>query len=229
MPEKKPRRGQPPNAFREYPLLNEAYIGARDNILSSLEIWNRQNPDRAVSQVDLPLMHFIHSCIPSELKPEPFGNNAREMRPRMRGILYPLIQSGAIDPDVFAERMVEKDLAKKFLSSWLAERGERRATPQSQPRPKLIDYIKAGFVTPLTTLILRYRGKTYYGHITTSGRVEIDIGNGPQLFQSPNAVLSKGFDSVGETASPIMFVVDENGVETCLQDIKENYIQWKGL
>ena len=210
-------------------MLNEAYIRARENILSSLEIWNRQNPDRAVSQVDLPLMHFIHSCIPSELNPEPFGNYSGKMRPRMRTILYPFIGSGEIDPDVFAQRMVDKDMAEKFLSSWLAERGVRRATPTAQPRPKLIDYIKAGFVRPRATLILRYLGETYYGCITISGQVEMDIGNGTQLFRSPNAVLSQGFNAIGVTASPIMFVVDENGVETCLQDIKEDYIKWKGL
>jgi hypothetical protein len=225
----KPRRGQPPNAFKEYPLLNEAYIGARDNILNGLDIWNRQHPDRAVSQVDLPLMHFIHSCIPTELNPEPFGNNTKDMRPRLRSILYPFLQSGKVEPEALAEKMIDEDLAKKFLYTWLSERGYRRATPEAQPRPKLRDYLDAGFLKPNTKLILKNRGEIYYGQLTISSQIEMDIGNGLQLFKSPNAVLAKGFNLVGVTASPIMFVVDENGVETCLQDIKEKYIQWKGL
>lgn len=225
----KPRRGQPPNAFREYPLLNEAYIGARDNILKNLEIWNRQNPQRAVSQVDLPLMHFIHSCIPSELKPEPFGNDTKDMRPRLRNILYPFLQSGKVETEVLAEKMIDEDLARTFLDAWLAQRGNRRATPGDQPRPKLRDYLDAGFIKPNVKLTLRYRGKTYGGRITLSGQIEIDIGQGIQIFRSPNAVLSKGFDVVGVTASPIMFVVDETGMETCLQDLKVKYIQWKGI
>lgn len=225
----KKRRGQPVNAFEEYPSLNEAYLGARDNVNHIIGAWNRQNPGNEVVQIDVPLMLFIHSCIPTELEPEPFANHSRSVRPRMQSIVYPLIRAKSLNQDDFAEKIMNYERAKTFLQTWITNKAPRRATPAKQPRPTLKDYLRDGFVAPNSRIILRYLGKTYEGHITASGHIEMNIGKGLQTFKSPNAVLDKGFNVTGVTASDRMYVIEASAQEVCLQDIKLKYIDWKGL
>jgi hypothetical protein len=224
-----PRRGQPANAFEEYPFLNEAYLVARDNVKLVIGSWNRQNPINKVSNIDVPLMLFIHSCIPPEMKPQPFDDHSRNVRPRMQNIVYPLIRAKVLDQDDFAKNIMNCERAQLFIENWLANKAPRRANSGPQPRPKIKDYIVGGFIIADSPIYLRYKGKQYKGRITVSGKIEMDIGKGVELFKSPNAVLDKGFDALGVTASPLMFVVDETGQENCLQEIRQKYIEWKGL
>ena len=225
----KPRRGQPVNAFKEYPGLNEAYIETRDNVKNIVNEWNINNPGNEVVQVDVPLMLFIHSCIPVELNPAPFADHTRNVRPRMQEIVYPLIRAKALDQDDFAEKIMNYDSAKVFLKTWLANKKPRRATPAKQPRPTLKEYLLDAFVAPNSQIILRYLGNIYKGRITVSGKIEMDIGKGLEIFKSPNAVLDKGFNNTGSTAADLMYVIDDSGRQECLQDIKLKYIEWKGL
>jgi len=225
----KPRRGQPVNAFKEYPGLNEAYIVTRENVKNIFNEWNINNPGNEVVQVDVPLMLFIHSCIPVELNPAPFADHSRNVRPRMQEIVYPLIRAKALDQDDFCGKIMNYERAKMFLKAWLANKKNRRATPAKQPRPTLKDYLRDGFVAPNSQIILRYLGETYKGRITVSGQIEMDVGKGLQLFKSPNAVLDKGFNNTGSTAADLMYVIDDSGRQECLQDIKLKYIEWKGL
>lgn len=224
-----PRRGQPANAFKEFPSLNVAYLKARDNVNLIIGAWNSKNAGNEVVQIDVPLMLFIHSCIPPALKPQNFENHARNIRPRMQNIVYPLIRSKALDQDDFALKIMDYEAAIIFLDTWLANKPRRRANAGPQPRPKIKDYIAHGFINAGTSIYLSYKGKKYEGRIRASGMIEMNIGKGVEVFKSPNAVLDKGFDALGVTASPLMFVVDETGQETCLEDIRQKYIEWKGL
>lgn len=223
------RRGQPANAFKEYPGLNEAYLIARDNVNLIIGAWNRENPGNEVVQIDVPLMLFIHSCIPAELNPQPFENHARNIRPRMQEIVYPLIRKKTLNLDDFLNKIMNSQAAATFLKTWLSNKPLRRATPTKQPRPTLKDYLRDGFVAPNARIILRYFGKSYEGRITPTGQVEMDLGKGKKTFKSPNAVLDKGFNATGVTASDRMYVIDESAQETLLQDVKQKYIEWKEL
>lgn len=222
------RRGRPANAFEEYDYLNKAYLKARDHLNEIVDDWNRKNPGNEVIQIDVPLMLFIHSCIPKTLEPVEFEDHSARVRPRMRKILYPLIEAGRLDMVQFANWISDRNSIGKFMEQWLAAKAPKRPSGK-QPRPKVEDYIRDGFVAAGATIILRYKKRQYHGIITPDGTIKMDIGNGLQEFSSPNDVLKKGFQSVGDTASPLMFIVDESGVETCLQDIKKSYIEWKGL
>ena len=225
----KPRRGAPANAFKDYPGLNEAYLIARDNVNLIIGGWNRKNPGNEVVQIDVPLMLFIHSCIPAALNPEPFENHSKSVRPRMQRIVYPLISSKSLDLDEFADKIMDSRAAEAFLKTWLSNKAPRRATPAKQPRPAIKDYLRDGFVAPNSKIILRYLGRSYQGHITPTGQVEMDLGRGLQTFKSPNAVLDKGLNATGVTASDRMYIIEDSGQELCLQDIRLKYIEWKGL
>lgn len=225
----KPRRGAPANAFKEYPGLNEAYLIARDNVNLIIGAWNRENPGNEVVQIDVPLMLFIHSCIPAELNPLPFENHTRNVRPRIQHIVYPLILKKFLNLDDFSYKIMNSQAVATFLKTWLSNKPPRRATPPKQPRPTLKDYLRDGFVAPNARMILRYLGNSYEGRITPTGQVEMDLGKGKQAFKSPNAVLDKGFNATGVTASDRMYIIEDSGQEVCLQNIRLKYIEWKGL
>lgn len=213
----------PLTTFKKYPQTNDAYGEARKAIIAKVNSWNRTNPYGAcVGAFDVPVMLFVHSCIPDELAPPELGSSTKNLQERMRVILYPFIESGKLSDRWFASQFADFSRIDPFLEKWLSTKTGTRPRGK-QPRLGLYDFVKEKLIHQDAILHLRTKGKEFFGTITATGGVRIDVGEGLRKFKSPNEVISKG---LGESSSPWLtfFVKDSTGVEVSLGEIKARYL-----
>lgn len=221
-------RGRPVNAFEKYPKINDAYARMRSRFRDRLKIWEEENPDNKVSQENIPLMEFIRSCIPAHLNPPSLGSDSKNIRGRMREILYPFLEKGQIDPDHFAGWISDSERMATFLNEWLANKKPRRVS-RPQPKPTIKDLMERRLIPPYSNLVLRFSGEVYTGSITANGGIEIDLGSGLKHFRSPNAVLDKGLSAKNRVAWNYFSLVNPDGSETLLAELKAEFLKIKDL
>jgi 5-methylcytosine-specific restriction endonuclease McrA len=189
-------------AFEKYPVVNRAYADVRGEIESALDIWNSENPDRKFGALDLWLMGYFHYCIPFAAQPKDLGADHKDVRQRMRDILYPILESKKDDltPEKYAKILTRKSNINVYLERMIASRTDN---------PKIMPYIipgtsttfknlyDAGYVRVGDIVILRARGKNYEATINKNGKVELYIGANFQLFDSVTEAGLKGLEYPG--------------------------------
>lgn len=226
MTEKK-RRGQPPNVFKEYSVINEAYADARGVVLAIIDDFNDSNPEGlGYWAKDLPVMDYVQSCIPSHFNPHEVGRNALRVQQRIRGILYPYLERGDFSPDQFATWLGDAGRAIRFTNQWMRDR-EPSPKRGKQPQIGLVRLIEAGLLTKSAKIQFTVDGKNYLGETTVSGKFRCDMGNGVELFRSPNDAVSQTFNRVFNQWR-VCTTEDLNGESVTLEDLRERYRKLKG-
>ena len=226
MTEKK-RRGQPPNVFKEYSVINEAYADARGVVLAIIDDFNDSNPEGlGYWAKDLPVMDYVQSCIPSHFNPPEVGRNALRVQQRIRGILYPYLERGDFSPDQFATWLGNVGRAIRFTDQWMRDR-EPSPKRGKQPQIGLVRLIEAGVLARSAKIQFTVDGKNYRGETTVSGKFRCDMGNGVELFRSPNDAVSQTFNRVFNQWR-VCTTEDLNGESVTLEDLRERYRKLKG-
>lgn len=227
MTEKK-RRGQPPNAFKEYPVINEAYADARGVVLAIIDDFNDSNPEGlGYWAKDLPVMDYVQSCIPSHFNPPEVGRNALRVQQRIRGILYPHLERGDFSPDQFATWLGDVGRAIRFTNQWMRDR-EPSPKRGKQPQIGLVRLIEASMLAKGAKIQFMVDGKNYHGETTVSGKFRCDMGNGLELFRSPNDAVSQTFNRVFNQWRSCT-TEDVSGEAVTLEDLRERYRKLKGI
>lgn len=212
----------PANTFKIYPHINEAYGKVRKLIISLVKDFNNSNPNgEGYFAFDLPVMDYVHSCIPSRLNPEPLGTSTKDIQDRIRSVLYPLLQQELLCDREFAVWLGDDQRAAEFIREWLNQKKPSKPRGE-QPRYGLEDFIKANLIGRDAILILRVGERDYNGTIKANFGVEIDLGSGPKKYKSPNAVISKGLD-LDLSPWKCFWVKDLTGQEVLLETIKRKY------
>lgn len=214
--------GQPPNAFKKYPRINDAYSYARKIILSKVDDFNRNHPEGlGFWAPDPPVMNYVRSCIPTNLDPPVLGKSTKDIQARMQKMIYPLIESKLLCDREFAEWIKDQQRIREFLDDWFKTKTPTKQRGK-QPRYTLEDFVEAKLISHDSLLILRASGNEYHGTISANFGVEIDLGLGAGKFKSPNEVISKGLKA---DFGPwkCFWVKDASGKEILLDEIRQIY------
>jgi hypothetical protein len=223
-----PRRGQPANTFKDYIEINEVYAYMRKVIIDQVESFNRCRSDGLGHWAfDRPVMEYVRSCIPKELLPAKLGTSTLDIQERIRDILYPYLKAKNFTPEKFAKWLDDPDRAREFTRHW-CNANEPQPKRGSQPRIKLEMLIERNLIFRSTPLIFRYQGHEYVGRMSDSYQVIIDLGQGEEIFRSPDAVFKKGLKTSLDQWD-YCFVVNFDGKEIPLKILKERYKQIKCL
>ena len=215
---------KPPNTFKKYPRINDAYGHARKCIIAMIDNFNRNQPEGlGFWAKDLPVMNFVRSCIPSHLSPPELGSSTKDIQSRMRAIVYPLIESKQLCDREFSSWILDDQRIRDFAENWF------RTKSPSKPRGRMPhygieDFVKARLMSYDSVLVLRAHGKEYQGTITPNFGIQMDLGNGTKKFKSPNEVISKGLNS---DFGPwkCFWIKDSFGNETLLDEIRQAYAE----
>jgi hypothetical protein len=215
---------KPPNAFKEYPRINDAYGYARKMIVPMLDEFNRSHPEGlGFWAKDLPVMNYVRSCIPKHLNPPELGTSTKDIQDRMRTMIYPLIETKLLSDREFADSISDRQRIESFMDSWFQT--ETPSMPRGkQPRHGLEDFVKAGLIAKGALIILRAYGKEYHGSISPNFGVKIDVGAGAKTFRSPNDVISKGLEA---DFGPwkCFWVKESSGKEILLEEIRNQFVE----
>lgn len=227
MTEKK-RRGQPPNAFKEYPVINEAYADARGVVLAIIDDFNDSHPEGlGFWAKDRPVFEFVRSCIPADLDPPEFGASTLNMQERIRDILYPYLQRGDFTAVQFAGWLDDVGRAIRFTNQWMRER-EPSPKRGKNPQIGLVKLIEAGLLTKGAKIRFTVDGKNYRGEATIAGKFRCDMGNGVELFRSPNDAVSQTFNRVFNQWKACA-TEDVNGEPVSLGELRDLYKKQRGI
>lgn len=227
MTEKK-RRGQPPNAFKEYPVINEAYADARRVVIAIIEDFNESHPEGlGYWAKDLPVMDYVQSCIPRHLKPPEFGRNTLKVQQRIRGILYPHLEPGDFSPEQFAAWLDEDGRPTRFTNQWMAEREPSRKRGK-QVQIELASLMDEGFLVKGAIIYFPCDGKNYQGELTADGKFRCDMGNGVEVFRSPHDAVRLTFSKVFNQWRACT-TEDLDGNMVTLEEIRDRYKELKGI
>lgn len=222
------RRGQPPNVFREYPEINEAYADARRVVLAIVEDFNDSHSEGlGFWAKDRPVFEFVRSCIPSRFDPPEFGASTLNMQNRIRGILYPYLERGDFTVEQFASWLEDVGAAIQFTNQWMRER-EPSPRRGRNPQIGLVKLIEAGLLANGAKIQFTIDGVSYRGEVTIGGNFRCDMGNGIELFRSPNDAVSQTFNKVFNQWRACT-TVDGNGETVCLEELRERYKSQRGM
>lgn len=219
---------KPPNTFKEYPLINDAYGKARKVIRAIIDDFNDSHPDGlGYWAPDPPVMDFVQSCIPEHLNPAEVGASTLKIQQRIRDILYPYLASGAFTDRQFASWLEDEQRATAFTTEWMRRR-EPKLPRGEQPRIGLEELMNAGILAKDAKISMRIDGKDYQGIATVSGKFKSDMGFGLKLFRSPNDAVSQTFNKVFNQWK-FCTTTDENGKTVSLDELRKRYKKLKKI
>lgn len=126
----------PVKAFREFPVVKEAYTQVRDRLKSITAEQNRPE----LGAIDPPLWLYIRSCVPEAFSLPALGHAASGIGPRCKEMVIPLLTSGQLDPEVYAATICDTARLDRFLEKWIARKlGGRGIEKTRNIRHKLED------------------------------------------------------------------------------------------
>lgn len=126
----------PIKAFREFPAVKQAYTHIRGRLDTMIRTENRPE----LGAIDLPLWNYIHSCVPERFSIPTLGNAGTAIGPRCTEMVIPLLTSGQLPPQDYADRIMDSGRFEQFIHGWTTRElggrplGRKRArTTQSNP------------------------------------------------------------------------------------------------
>jgi len=222
MKENRKRRGRPPTTFEDYPIINEAYAGAREVVLAIVHDFNDSNPEGlGYWALDRPVFDFVQSCIPRHLNPDEIGANTLNIQKRARDILEPFLRRGDFTQDEFSEWLSDTARAIRFTNQWMRDR-EPQPPRGKQPRIGFRKLIEAGLLKSGAVIRYSIDGKDYSGEVTIAGRFRCNMGDGLRLYRSPNDAVTQTFNKVFNQWKACV-IEDSSGKLVPLERIRSNY------
>ena len=115
---------RPISAFREFPIVKQAYTHVRNH----LDIMIRSQNHPGLGAIDPPLWHYMHSCVPEQHALPDLGKNAVAIGARCQEMVKPILFSGQLTPQNYAARIMDSERFDRFIDKWIArELGNRAA------------------------------------------------------------------------------------------------------
>ena len=123
---------RPVSAFREFPVVKQAYTHIRERLKTMIRNANRPE----LGAIDPPLWHYIHSCVPAHFVLPELGKAATGIGLRCKEMVMPLLVSGQISSQDYAARIMDSVRFEEFIRHWIGrELGSRPLGKQRGQSP----------------------------------------------------------------------------------------------
>lgn len=215
-------------AFEKYPVINRAYADVRGEIETALDIWNSENPEIRFGALDLWLMGYFHYCIPFAAQPEDLGADHKDVRQRMREILYPIFedQSNKLTPTSYVAILRNKGNIQLYLKRLFASRSnDLKVTSYIIPgtATSFSHLNHAGYLRRGDKIILRARKVDHEAVVNSNGGVEINIKGVVKSFPSVSEAGSKGLKYPGFSQWDAAYLIGDSGKRIPLRELKDRF------
>lgn len=114
---------RPVSAFKEFPIVNEAYSLARTQMWSLFT--NEALPE--FGRIVVPTWAYMHSCVPEHFNLPPLRHEANLIESRCKQMVKPLLRSGVLAPDDYAARVRGHVRFAEFVARWISRPLKGRA------------------------------------------------------------------------------------------------------
>ena len=114
---------RPPSAFRDFPVVNQAYGSMRTRLQTMID----QQILPEIGRIVVPAWAYMHACVPEEFVLSSLRHEANLVAARCLEMVIPLLQSGALSPELYASRVSDVDRLSDFINDWIRRPRKGRA------------------------------------------------------------------------------------------------------
>lgn len=106
---------RPVSAFREFPSVSQAYGHVRARLRDPSLL--AKHPE--IGRIVVPTWVFVHASVPDCFNLPVLDRAANLIESRCKGMVMPLLRSGALDPEAYAARLRDPTRINEFISQWI--------------------------------------------------------------------------------------------------------------